>query len=151
MCRFYQHAPNSKVWEFGIVWGHAVSYDLIHWKRLPPALIPTEDHADAAGCFSGCCTVDVNGVPTILYTGVRLRENLSAEELPPISHDLQLPFIECQLAAFGDPGKLVFASPGGRQFRPFHSFSPRPREFSASTVVVIRARVPFCMTANSAC
>lgn len=100
---FYQHAPNSKVWEFGIVWGHAVSYDLVHWKRLPPALIPTEDHADAAGCFSGCCTVDVNGVPTILYTGVRLRENLSTEELPPISHDLQLPFIECQLAAFGDP------------------------------------------------
>ncbi|EFJ50131.1 hypothetical protein VOLCADRAFT_89210 [Volvox carteri f. nagariensis] len=28
---------------------------------------------DSAGCFSGCSLVDEQGVPTILYTGVRLR------------------------------------------------------------------------------
>lgn len=100
---FFQHVPNSKVWEFGIVWGHAVSYDLVHWKRLPHALVPTEGHLDAAGCFSGSMTVDVDGVPVILYTGVRLRGNLAPHELPPVGHDLQLPFIESQLAAFGDP------------------------------------------------
>lgn len=41
-CRFYQHIVNGCEWDFGIVWGHSVSSDLIHWEHMPPALIPSE-------------------------------------------------------------------------------------------------------------
>lgn len=66
---------------------------------MPPALLPTPGGADADGCFSGCCIVDEDGTPTILYTGVRLRSNPECGPLPPAECDLNLPFIETQLAA----------------------------------------------------
>lgn len=44
--------------------------DLVQWKQLPVALAPTPGSLDQDGCFSGCATVDVNGVPSLLYTGV---------------------------------------------------------------------------------
>jgi hypothetical protein len=53
----------------GLSWGHATSTDLLHWKQLPPALTPDPGWFDADGCFSGCATVDADGVPAILYTG----------------------------------------------------------------------------------
>ncbi|NJR41854.1 MAG: glycoside hydrolase family 32 protein [Akkermansiaceae bacterium] len=58
LCRFYQHLPTSCEWDWGLVWGHAISSDLVHWEHLPPALRPTPGELDADGCFSGCCTVD---------------------------------------------------------------------------------------------
>ncbi|PNW74664.1 hypothetical protein CHLRE_12g488000v5 [Chlamydomonas reinhardtii] len=96
---FYQHIPESCIWSFGLVWGHAVSRDLVTWEHLPPAIVPTPGGLDADGCFSGCATLDEHGVPTILYTGVRLRSNGAAGPLPPVETDLQLPFIESQCAA----------------------------------------------------
>ena len=99
VCRFYQHILNGCEWDFGIVWGHAMSADLVHWEHLPPALLPTPGGADADGCFSGCCVVDDDGTPVILYTGVRLRSNPECGELPPSECDLNLPFIESQLIA----------------------------------------------------
>ena len=51
--------------------------------------------------------VSAEGVPTILYTGVRLRSNRACGPPPPPSQDLGLLFIESQLAA-------VPADPGGR-------------------------------------
>lgn len=96
---FYQHVVNSCEWSFGLVWGHAVSTDLVHWEHLPPALMPTEGSGDADGCFSGCTVIDANGRPTILYTGVRLRSNPDCGALPPVEQDLQLPFIEMQCSA----------------------------------------------------
>ena len=41
LARFYQHIINGCEWDFGIVWGHAVSRDMVHWEHLPPALMPT--------------------------------------------------------------------------------------------------------------
>lgn len=97
--RFYQHLTESCEWSFGIVWGHAISYDLVHWQHLPPALLPTPGGHDADGCFSGCCVVDSDGTPVILYTGVRLRSNPECGPLPPANQDLNLPFVESQLSA----------------------------------------------------
>lgn len=104
MCRFYQHLPTGVEWDWGLVWGHAISTDLVHWEHLPPALRPTPGQLDADGCFSGCCTVDEAGIPTIMYTGVRLRSNQDCGPLPPAECDLQLPFIESQMLAQSDKG-----------------------------------------------
>ncbi|GLI58965.1 hypothetical protein VaNZ11_000751, partial [Volvox africanus] len=96
---FYQHCTEGCQWQFGLVWGHCVSTDLVTWETLPYAIVPTPGGLDADGCFSGCATLDEYGVPTILYTGVRLRSKDSCGPLPPPECDLQLPFIETQCAA----------------------------------------------------
>ena len=69
------------------------------WHHLPPALVPSPGGHDADGCFSGCAAIDSDGLPVLLYTGVRLRSNAEAGPPPPPEHDLQLPFVESQLAA----------------------------------------------------
>jgi beta-fructofuranosidase len=66
---FYQYVPNDPPWETKH-WGHAVSTDLVHWLDLPIALAPTPGGPDQDGCFSGCA-VNHDGVPTLIYTGVR--------------------------------------------------------------------------------
>ncbi len=66
--RFYQHVPEGCVWSFGLLWGHAVSKDCVTWEHLPPAVVPTPGSVDADGAFSGCATLDEDGVPVILYT-----------------------------------------------------------------------------------
>jgi sucrose-6-phosphate hydrolase SacC (GH32 family) len=96
---FYQYLPEKCEWDFGIVWGHAYSEDLVHWDHLPPALVPSPGWVDADGCFSGCCVLDDCGKPMILYTGVRLRSNHEVGPLPPCDQDLGMVFIESQCAA----------------------------------------------------
>ncbi|MDW8322006.1 MAG: glycoside hydrolase family 32 protein [Armatimonadota bacterium] len=64
---FYQHNPESAV-PRNIVWGHAVSKDLVHWKHLPIALRPDKPY-DKDGVWTGCM-VDDEGTPTAVYTGV---------------------------------------------------------------------------------
>jgi len=102
---FYQYLPASAVWDFGLMWGHAVSDDMVHWKSLPPALVPTPGGLDQDGVFSGCAVIDEEtDVPVILYTGVRLRASPTAGELPSEEYDCKQPFIESQLAAWpADP------------------------------------------------
>ncbi|KAK7392634.1 hypothetical protein VNO78_21078 [Psophocarpus tetragonolobus] len=65
---FYQYNPKGAVWG-NIVWGHAVSKDLINWKELEPALYPSKPF-DKYGCWSGSATVLPGKGPIILYTGV---------------------------------------------------------------------------------
>ena len=64
---FFQHNPVSPWWG-KMIWGHAVSTDLVRWKDLPHGLCPDEPY-DAGGVWSGCA-VNHDGTPTIVYTGV---------------------------------------------------------------------------------
>lgn len=66
---FYQYNPNGAFWGT-MHWGHAISEDLVHWRHMPIALAPDPNGPDADGCFSGVA-VNVNGVATLMYTGVR--------------------------------------------------------------------------------
>ncbi len=43
-CSFYQLLPHTTHWTWGLAWGHAVSSDLVTWRRLPPALLPGGKH-----------------------------------------------------------------------------------------------------------
>lgn len=64
---FYQHNPRGALWG-NIIWGHAVSEDLVHWRYLEPAL--QGDHwYDSNGVWSGSATFLEDGTPVILYTG----------------------------------------------------------------------------------
>ncbi|XP_073135886.1 acid beta-fructofuranosidase-like [Henckelia pumila] len=64
---FYQYNPYGAVWG-NIVWGHAVSRDLIHWRHLPIAMVP--DHwYDINGVWTGSATVLKDGQLVMLYTG----------------------------------------------------------------------------------
>ncbi len=96
---FYQYLPEKCEWDFGIVWGHAYSEDLVYWEHLEPALVPSPGWVDADGCFSGCCVIGEDGKPMILYTGVRLRSNHETGPLPPSDQDLGMAFVESQCAA----------------------------------------------------
>lgn len=60
---FYQYVPGSTSWQWGLCWGHAVSDDLVRWRHLPPALVPTRGSLDqvaplgarvAWGLHGGC-------------------------------------------------------------------------------------------------
>ena len=66
---FYQHNPGGPV-PGHMAWGHASSADLWHWADHPLALEPGADGPDRDGCWSGCAVVH-DGVPHLLYTGLR--------------------------------------------------------------------------------
>ncbi|KOY52466.1 glycoside hydrolase family 32 protein [Polaribacter dokdonensis] len=52
---FYQYYPDDNIWG-PMHWGHAISKDMVHWKRLPIALFP-----DKLGyIFSGSAVIDWN-------------------------------------------------------------------------------------------
>ncbi|SDU99026.1 beta-fructofuranosidase [Microlunatus sagamiharensis] len=65
---FFQHNPYEPV-HGHVHWGHVSSDDLLRWTEHPLALVPQPGTPDAAGCWSGCVTVD-DGVPTAVFTAV---------------------------------------------------------------------------------
>lgn len=64
---FYQYNPNGAIWG-DIVWGHAVSRDLIHWLHLPLAM-EADQWYDANGVWTGSATILPDGQIIMLYTG----------------------------------------------------------------------------------
>ncbi|KAL0226750.1 hypothetical protein P9112_014074 [Eukaryota sp. TZLM1-RC] len=48
---YYQLNPHSTSWD-APYWGHVYSEDLVHWKSLPPSLIPSTPYENE-GCWSG--------------------------------------------------------------------------------------------------
>jgi beta-fructofuranosidase len=65
---FYQYNPEAPVWG-NLTWGHAVSKDLVHWLYLEDAMKPDQWY-DVNGVWSGSATIDPDGIPFILYTGL---------------------------------------------------------------------------------
>ncbi|KAL6754794.1 glycosyl hydrolase [Haematococcus lacustris] len=65
---FFQWNPFKAVWG-PPWWGHVVSTDLARWRLLPPALVPDQWY-DRDGVFSGSATLDEQGQPFMMYTGV---------------------------------------------------------------------------------
>ena len=64
---FFQNSPNGLGFD-GMAWGHIISEDLIHWERLPDALVPEENSPDAYGCWTGSI-IHAQGHFHIFYTG----------------------------------------------------------------------------------
>jgi beta-fructofuranosidase len=65
---FYQYNPNGPLWGT-IHWGHAITSDLVQWKRLPIALAPHRGKPGADGCWSGTAVITPDG-PLFFYTAV---------------------------------------------------------------------------------
>ncbi|XP_054822932.1 acid beta-fructofuranosidase-like isoform X1 [Prosopis cineraria] len=65
---FYQYNPYGAVWGNIIVWGHAVSKDLIHWLHLPLAMV-NDQWYDTRGVWTGSATILPDGQVIMLYTG----------------------------------------------------------------------------------
>jgi beta-fructofuranosidase len=102
---FYQYNPFAPVWG-SIHWGHALSDDLVRWRDLPIAIAPTPGSVDEHGIFSGC-GFDADGVPTVLYTGVRKPGDGPRIELPCLATSAAEDLVTWQKY----PGNPVIASP----------------------------------------
>ncbi|KAJ7944773.1 Acid beta-fructofuranosidase [Quillaja saponaria] len=103
---FYQHNRQAAVWG-NIVWGHAVSRDLIHWLHLPVALAPDQWY-DIGGCFTGSATILPDGQVIMLYTGAD-KEKVQLQNLA-VPSDLNDPLLVNWIKYSGNP---VLAPPPG--------------------------------------
>ncbi|MBA0621581.1 hypothetical protein Godav_007188 [Gossypium davidsonii] len=81
---FYQYNPHAAVWG-DIVWGHAVSKDLVHWLHLPLAMVADQWY-DKNGVWTGSATILPDGKVVMLYTG-STTENVQVQNLAyPADH-----------------------------------------------------------------
>ena len=62
----------------GIVYGHVVSRNLMHWAHMPVAIWNDEDY-DRYAIYSGSATI-VNGAPHIIYPGLCLKNEWPADD-----------------------------------------------------------------------
>lgn len=97
---FYQYNPNGAYWG-DMHWGHAISFDMVHWRHLPVALTPTPGGPDSAGCFSGSAVVHNDRV-VMLYTGV-----VSVPESEATIRDGAHSLRESQCLAIGEDKNLT--------------------------------------------
>lgn len=64
---FYQANMTGSYWR-NICWGHYVSPDMVNWKPVKEAIVPTENSVVPDGVWSGGAALDVNGVPLLFFT-----------------------------------------------------------------------------------
>ncbi len=64
---FYQANMTGSYWR-NICWGHLVSTDMVNWKPIKEAIVPTEGSVVPDGVWSGGATLDKNGVPLLFFT-----------------------------------------------------------------------------------
>ena len=64
---FYQANMTGSYWR-NICWGHYVSEDMVNWRPIKEAIVPTEDSVVPDGVWSGGATLDANGVPLLFFT-----------------------------------------------------------------------------------
>lgn len=64
---FFQQNIVGTYWR-NICWGHLVSEDLVSWRPVKEAITPTENSVVPDGVWSGCATLDKNGVPLLFFT-----------------------------------------------------------------------------------
>ena len=84
---FYQLNPFWDIHGGGAAcWGHARSRDMVHWEHQPIALFPSIDQGEHH-CYSGSCTTDASGRPTIIYTSIHQNEYDDAEQWAAVSDD----------------------------------------------------------------
>lgn len=63
---FYQSNPSGPYWE-QIRWGHIVSEDLVHWKYVKDAVVPTKGVCPE-GVWTGGAVVGPDGAPWLIIT-----------------------------------------------------------------------------------
>ena len=106
---FYQYNPYG-AFHGTIHWGHVVSQDMLHWEHWPMALAPIPGSPDWAGCYSGCA-VNNQGVPTLVYTGIKpetqciaeSRDGLRTFQKPTANPVVAVPPAGLQTTGFRDP------------------------------------------------
>lgn len=103
---FYQYNPNEVVWG-DMVWGHAVSRDLIHWLHLPIAMIADQWY-DINGVWTGSATLLDDGQVIMLYTG--LTSNLTQVQNLAYPANLSDPLLIKWVKYSGNP---VLVPPSG--------------------------------------
>ncbi|CAK9173180.1 unnamed protein product [Ilex paraguariensis] len=109
---FYQYNPKGAVWG-DIVWGHAVSRDLIHWRHLPIAMVC--DHwYDINGVWTGSATILPDGQVVMLYTG-STNESVQVQNLA-YPANLSDPFLIDWVKYSGNP---VLVPPPGIKIKDF--------------------------------
>ena len=64
---FYQANMTGSYWR-NICWGHYVSKDMVNWKPIKEAIVPTENSVVPDGVWSGGAALDKNGVPLLFFT-----------------------------------------------------------------------------------
>jgi len=64
---FYQANMTGSYWR-NICWGHMVSTDMVNWKPVKEAIVPTESSVVPDGVWSGGAALDKNGVPLLFFT-----------------------------------------------------------------------------------
>ncbi len=64
---FFQENMTGSYWR-NICWGHLVSTDMVNWKPVKEAIVPTENTVVPDGVWSGGATLDKNGTPLLFFT-----------------------------------------------------------------------------------
>ena len=137
---FFQYNPNAAVWG-DMHWAHAVSPDMIRWRRQPIALTPTPGGPDQDGCFTGTAVV-ADGKPTLLYTGV---QKVPTDQATLRDGASNLRETQCLAVAEDDallhwrklPQPVIAAPPAGMEVTGFRDPSPWREEKEGPWYMVV--------------